>query len=127
MNIELIEKAKKYIELKKEIESLEKELKEVRDYILKESPSNEILVEELKQKLQIRESSVTEYNIKKIYEEMQSQKLSNQFFNIIKINKSSINTLPIDESKRNTIESIVLKHSMRLPGSKAIYIMKLKD
>ncbi len=124
---ELLIKAKRYIELKKEIESLEKELKEVREYILKESPSKEIIVKDLQQKLQIRESSVTEYNIKKVFEEMQIQKLTNQFFNIVKINKSAVNTLNIEESKRKLIESILLKNSMTFQGSEALYIVKLKE
>ena len=124
---ELLIKAKRYIELKKEIESLEKELKEVREYILKESPSKEIIVKDLQQKLQIRESSVTEYNIKKVFEEMQIQKLTNQFFNIVKINKSAVNTLNIEESKRKLIESILLKNSMTFQGSESLYIVKLKE
>jgi len=124
---ELLIKAKRYIELKKEIESLEKELKEVREYILKESPSKEIIVKDLQQKLQIRESSINEYNIKKVFEEMQIQKLTNQFFNIVKINKSAVNTLNIEESKRKLIESILLKNSMTFQGSESIYIVKLKE
>jgi len=124
---ELLIKAKRYIELKKEIESLEKELKEVREYILKESPSKEIIVKDLQQKLQIRESSINEYNIKKVFEEMQIQKLTNQFFNIVKINKSAVNTLNIEESKRKLIESILLKNSMTFQGSEALYIVKLKE
>jgi len=124
---ELLIKAKRYIELKKEIESLEKELKEIRDYILKESPFKEIIVKDLQQKLQIRESSVTEYNIKKVFEEMQIQKLTNQFFNIVKISKSSVNTLNIEESKRKLIESILLKNSMTFQGSESLYIVKLKE
>lgn len=124
---ELLIKAKRYIELKKEIESLEKELKEVREYILKESPSKEIIVKDLQQKLQIRESSINEYNIKKVFEEMQIQKLTNQFFNIVKINKSAVNTLNIEESKRKLIESILLKNSMTFQGSESLYIVKLKE